>query len=178
MLMVPRLSRRDAFVCSGTSFGTRPLVQDANGLALAPRDGAWRHQLDLRGQVEGVFERRKDAGLERCVGSRLRRLYPHAQVVLVVRAGAEDDLVVGFEPIDAQQGVLDLGGEDVHPAYDEHVVRAAEDPGDAGRGPAAGARLPGKPGKVPGAVPENGERLLGGRAEDQLADLTVRQSLT
>jgi hypothetical protein len=70
--------------------------------------------------------------------------------------------------------VLDLGGEDVDPAYDEHVVGAPGDPRDTGAGPAAGTRLPRDAGQVPGAVSEDRESLLGRGAQDQLALLPVR----
>ena len=50
-----------------------------------------------------------------------------------VGAGAQDDLVVGFDSLDAKQGVLDLRREHVDPAHDHHVVRPAHDLRDAGR---------------------------------------------
>src|SRR5918912_278880 len=159
-----------------------PLIEDSNGLAFAPREGLRGRQLDGHGQVEGVLERFEDAILKCRVGSGFhrdvfRRFYPYAQVVLMVRAGTEHNLVVGFEPVDAEQGVLDLRGENVDPTYDEHIVRAADDPRDAGTGPSTGAWLPGESGKVPGAVPENRERLLCRCGQDQLTDLPIRQAL-
>src|SRR5215216_5896173 len=181
--MAPYLSFEDGFEMPPTFLIASSLIHDPDGLALTPWDGLGRRQLDRRGQAEGFLERLRDAGLERFVGlwlllrDVLGHLHPHAQFVLVVLAGAEDQLVVGLEPLDAEQGVLDLRGEKVHPAYDEHVVRASEDPGDASAGPSAGAPLAGKPGEISGAVPENGERFLSRRGKDQLADLPVRQGL-
>src|SRR5215210_328598 len=169
----PAWSRSSSCLCS--------FVQDPDGLALASRDGPRGRQFDRRPQAEGSLEGLRDASLERFVGLRLlrdalRHLHPHAQSVLVVLASAEDELVVGLEPLNAEQGVLDLRGENVDPAYDEHVIRAPEDPGDAGAGPAAGAWRPIETGQVAGAVPQNGKRLLGRCGQDQLADLPVRQA--
>ena len=88
-------------------------IQDADGFALAPWDGPWGRQFDRRAQVEGVLELLQNASFECFAGGRILRnvfryLYPHAQVILMVSAGAKHELVVGFDAVDAQQGVFDL----------------------------------------------------------------------
>ncbi len=87
---------------------------------------------------------------------------------------AEHALEVRRQLRRAQDELLDLGGEDVHPAHDHHVVGAAGDllhpahrPGGAGQ----------QPGEVAGAVADDRHRLLGQRGEDQLAERAVRQHL-
>src|SRR6266545_4045297 len=97
---------------------------------------------------------------------------------LVERAGARDlDEVMGRRPLDAQERLLDLRREDVHPADDEHVVRAPDDAAHADAGAAAGAGPPVERGEVARPVAEHRQRLLRERREDELARLAVADRL-
>ena len=89
----------------------------------------------------------------------------------------DDDLVVGLHALDLQQHRLDLRGEDVDAADDQHVVGAAGDLLHADQRAAAGARSRGAGGDVARAVADDRQRLLGERREDQLAPLPVGQRL-
>src|SRR5437773_10347512 len=78
------------------------------------------------------------------------------------------------EPWLPEDQLLDLRREQVDAADDQHVVGAAGDflhPAHGARGPREQAR------QVPGAVPDDGQCLLGERGEYQLAFLAVRERL-
>ena len=108
----------------------------------------------------------------------LAHLHVDVQGIRVVLA-AHDDLIVGGQvaAADLQQHFLDLRGEDVHAADDEHIVGAAHGLGHADVGPAAGTGGPIQHADVAGAVAQQGEGLLGDGGEDQLALGAVGQDL-
>src|SRR3970040_2575318 len=66
----------------------------------------------------------------------------------------DHDLVVRFRPLDFEEDGLDLGGEDVHPLDDQHVVGPPPDPGHPAQRSPAGA-VPGQDARqAPRPVPE------------------------
>ena len=79
---------------------------------------------------------------------------------------AEDQQVVGRQRRHPADQLLDLRGEHVHAADDEHVVGAAGDLVDAAH--RARSRRQ-QPGEVARAVADHRQRLLGERGEHQLA---------
>ena len=87
----------------------------------------------------------------------------------------EHELVVAAQLVVAQQHLLDLGGEDVHAADDQHVVAA---PGDLVDAPHRAAGAGQQAGEVAGAVADHRHRLLGERGEHQLAAFAVGQHLS
>ena len=104
----------------------------------------------------------------------LGALHPDGELVEVAGPG-EHAQVVRAEPLHGQDLLLDLAGEDVHPAHDHHVVGAS---GDLLHPAEGGVRRPGQqPGQVTGAVADHRHRLLGQRGEHQLALLAVGQHL-
>ena len=91
----------------------------------------------------------------------------------LVHAGPRRELQaeVRGELLDAEHDLLDLRGEQVHAAQDDHVVVAPGDLLDAAHARSRGAGQ--QPGEVAGAVPDDREGLLGERGEDELAHLAV-----
>ncbi len=71
----------------------------------------------------------------------------------------------------AQHDLLDLAGEHVHTAQDEHVVTPPGDLLDAAEGRTGRPRQ--QPGEIPRAVADDGHRLARERGEDQLAALAL-----
>ncbi len=69
--------------------------------------------------------------------------------------------------------MLDLGGEDVDPSDDEHVVGAAQYFIHAHHSAPAGALPSAQRRAVPRAIADQGQPLFGQRGEDQLAQLAV-----
>jgi hypothetical protein len=76
-------------------------------------------------------------------------------------------------PVSGQQGFLDLGGEHVDAAQDDHVIGT---PGDLFHPPhARSRRARQQPRQVAGAVADDRKALLGQRGEHQLALFAVGQ---
>jgi len=85
---------------------------------------------------------------------------------------------MGFDPLDADQDMLDLGREDVDAADDQHVVGTAGDLLHPHQGPAAGTGLVEQPGDILGPVADQRDGLLGQGGEDQFSQFAGRQDAT
>jgi hypothetical protein len=132
------------------------LIPYPHRLALGARHLARCLDDDAAGHPDQGFEaalhlvgfRRAECGIIRRVGRAL-----HLDGHGVERAlAAEHDLVIGREAGEADQHRFDLGGIDVDPADDEHVVVAPGDAHDAQMGAPTGAWLVAEPGDIVGAV--------------------------
>ena len=100
-----------------------------------------------------------------------RQLAQHLH--LVERALARDhQLVLPRQLAVLEHQLLDLRGEDVDAADDQHVVAAADDLAHAAHAARGGRQ---QPRQVARAVADHRQRLLGQRGEDQLAFLAVGQ---
>ena len=73
--------------------------------------------------------------------------------------------------------MLDLRGEHVDPADDEHVIRAAHHAAHAHMGAAAGAGLVGEGAQVMGAITDEGHAVLGERGEGEVTLFAIGQAL-
>ena len=87
----------------------------------------------------------------------------------------QDALEVRRKGWRTQDEFLDLGGEEVDAAQDDHVIRPASDLLHPSYGPGGAWQ---QPGEVPRAIADHRHCLLGERREDQLALLAVRQYVT
>ena len=106
----------------------------------------------------------------------LGRLRAHLELVHRPLA-ADHELVVVGELRDPREHVLDLGGEDVDAANDQHVVRPAQDRAHAEERPAAAARLRREAREIARPVADERHRLLGEGGEDEHAHLALAQLL-
>ena len=96
--------------------------------------------------------------------------------VVEVLLAVDDDEVVRAHALDLEEHVLDLAGEHVDAADDEHVVGALAHLAHARqRAPALAARRVERR-QVVGAVAQEREGLLGERRDDELALLAVRRA--
>ena len=117
------------------------LVEHAQRLALRARDRALVEHPHLADQPERTVEPAPHLPGE-IVAIEARAVRLHLDDEHVECAGAlETQLVVRREAVEREQRRLDLRGEDVDPAHDEHVVRAALDPADPRERAAARAGL-------------------------------------
>jgi len=91
------------------------------------------------------------------------------------RCAVDDELVVGRQLVDGEQGPLDLGGIEVDALDDEHVIRTPLDARHSRRGAAAAARLEAQGRDVAGTVTNERHRPLGQRGEDELPFPAGRQ---
>src|SRR5690606_7947970 len=137
-----------------------PLVDDAARLAHRPLDLLRRDDVDPHGDPDGALDQVRQLGPGLgglgAVHS-LPVLDPHRQRVHPALSG-EHALEVRRQLGDAEDQLLDLGGEHVHTADDHHVVGPPPDlldPAHRAGGPRQQA------GTVPGAVPDHGHGLLG-----------------
>ena len=99
------------------------------------------------------------------------QLGDHFELVEVAVA-RDHQLVLRRQLRHLQNQLFDLGGEDVHAADDQHVVRAARDLADAAHRARGGRQ---QAGQVARAVADDGQRLLRQRGEDQFTLLAIRQ---
>ena len=102
-------------------------------------------------------------------------LHLHFQGIQVVPA-VDDQQIMGLNPFDTHQDRFDLGGEDVDPADDQHVVGTSAHAADTGMGPAACARLVADACNVAGAVTDQRDSLFGYGGDDQFAVLAMGQT--
>ena len=94
-------------------------------------------------------------------------------------AALDDDLVFWEDSGDFQQRLFDLLREEVDSLDDEHVVQPSVDSVDAEACSSAGALFPGEDsGDVPGAEPEDGQRLACEGCDDDVSVLSVREDLS
>src|SRR5450830_1638343 len=159
-----------------------PEVHDALGLALAALDRPWLDKLD----ADLDRKRRGDGACHRA----LKCLEFPDLVELQVRADldldlhrvhrtalVEHDLIVGRDPRDAYQYLLDLARVDVDAPDDEHVVGPAGDPLHATERPPARALARDDAADVARPVSDDRDALLGERREHDLALLPIRHRL-
>src|SRR5438445_122971 len=117
-----------------------PLVDDPDRLPLAPRQRPRHDDLDHYREPERAVQHLARPDAERRSIRRLGpvprgRLDPHPQLVLSIGARRQHDLILRRHSLDAEQRMLDLRREDVHPAHDQHVIRASQDLHDPGHRP-------------------------------------------
>jgi hypothetical protein len=155
---------------------------DPLGLADEALDAARLDQIDMGADAGDRVDLAADALAEclhavHAVGEELGADLD-LDVDLVERAGAGDlDEVVRRGALDPQQRLLDLGGEDVDAADDQHVVGAPGDAAHACRASPAGTGLAVEAGDVAGAIADQRHRLAGERGDHQLAGLAFRDRL-
>ncbi|GAF26231.1 acyl-CoA synthetases (AMP-forming)/AMP-acid ligases II [Moorella thermoacetica Y72] len=89
----------------------------------------------------------------------------------------DDEEVVGFGPPHLQEDALHLGGEDIDPADDEHVVGTTGEAGYPRVGAAAGTGSGDQAGDIPGAVTDDRQGFLGEGGNHQFAPLARGQLL-
>ena len=83
--------------------------------------------------------------------------------------------IMGLHAFNSHQYTFDLGGEDVDPTDDEHVVGAAADPFHAHMSATALADLRKQTGDIAGPIAYYRKRLLGDGGENQFPQLPVGQ---
>src|SRR5262250_1131561 len=134
-----------------------PALDHTHRLALRTRDRPRSHDGELDAQARGLPELLGGAPPERrdlrMVGGeaaaardqRGRGLHLDLEPRQGRRA-IDDELIVGCQLLEREQGPLDLGRIEIDAPDDEHVVRAALDAGHPRRGAAAAAGLEGQRG--------------------------------
>ena len=105
-------------------------------------------------------------------------LHLHIDMELIeIALLSNDDHVLRLDLRDLQEEALDLGGEDIDPADDEHVIAPAIDLVHFEEGSPAGALLSSKGRDVPGPVTNQGHGLALNGGEDQLTLCPYRKDL-
>ena len=168
------------------SIGATPLaililvaqVQNALRFALAALDGLGLDELDVDRNLQVALElgrhtlaqdfERTDF-VEREVGNGFDAQFHMVEGAL----GGQDDLIMRRDFRERGDNLLDLRGEDVHAAQNEHVVGAADDAVDLAVGAAARARFGNNTRKITGAVADKRAALARERGDDELAELAV-----
>ena len=162
----------------GRSSGVGPLIDDAFGFAFASLDGSELDEADGGVDADGVFYGCRQFPLEGLEGADLVgknfggdfNLHLELIEALVAR---KDNLVVGEGAAGAEQCRLDLRGEDVNAADDNHVVAAAGDAMDSAEGPAAGTGAGDQACDVARAVADHRHGLFAEGGEDEFALVAI-----
>ncbi|MPN61133.1 hypothetical protein SDC9_208867 [bioreactor metagenome] len=105
---------------------------------------------------------------------RVGQFHPDFQPVHIIFV-ENDDLVMRADLLHTHQHGFDLGGEHVHPADDQHIVRPAHHLPHACAGTAASAGAFHQHGDVLGTVAQHGQGLLGQAGDYQLPGLADGQ---
>ena len=145
----------------------RPVVDDAPHLADGPFDAARVDNVDGHRHADVVLHQFAQRGTSLIPHHRIdawAALHPDRQLVHPTGPG-KVALEVRRERRHPQDEFLDLRGEEVHPAENDHVIAAPGDLLDAPHRPRGSGQ---QPGQVSGAVAHHRHRLLRQRGENQL----------